>query len=175
VKFSNADTAMKKIISAQQDFRFGRYFFLAGMIALLVFVSSCSIYRLYVPRKVCHAGFSVVVPGDWGDYTETNREELAVERIWGTCELTIEKLPGQSEYLLSLFRKTMPKEEAITEWHGLNGRGFSFRRNDEETVIFFPEEKFPGWYIEAAVQNDENGAGEAFNKVIHSLKREKEN
>ncbi len=156
---------------------FSRLFSVTGMITLLAFVSSCSIYSLYTSHKVCHAGFSVEVPGDWGDYTETNKNELAVARIWGSTGLTIAKLPGQFEFDLALRRKAWVSapntgsEEVITNWFGFQGHGIAMHRLGNEGVLFCPEGEYSGFYFDGVI-SEEKGSQASFSKVIHSLKRE---
>ena len=172
---------MKEIINTQRYILNRRHLLLLGMLVLLGLLSSCTtckLIKMMLPHKVSHAGFSVVVPGDWGDCTDTNKEQLAVARIWGSVSFSIEKMPGESASDLALCRRTFSgkvnhgREEVITQWNGFKGHGFRFRDDAIETVLFFPEGNYLGWYIRADVSNDEKGSRTAFEQVIHSLKRE---
>ena len=172
--------AMKEIKNPQRCVLYQRYFHLLGMLVLLGLLSSCTtckLIKMMLPHKVSHAGFSVVVPGDWGDYTHEGKDRLCVARIWGTTDLTIAKLPGSSEELLALFRDVWVKapndgsEETISQWYSFKGLGYRFRNNGAEGVLFYPQGQYSGWYIRAVI-SEETGARKGFEQVIHSLKRE---
>ena len=167
-------------MNTQQYIFVRRHLLLTGMLVLLGLLSACTMTKLLLPHKVSHAGFSVVVPGDWGDYTHEGKDRLCVARIWGTTDLTIAKLPGSSEELLALFRDVWVKapnhgsEETISEWYSFKGLGYRFRNNGAEGVLFYPEGEYSGWYIRAVI-SEETGARKGFEQVIHSLRRKKLN
>lgn len=147
-----------------------KFFFALIVLTLFCFTNGCTSSAM--SRRVSHAGFSVVVPSDWGDYTGTQSNKLAVARIWGSASFSIEKLPGESETLLALYRKTMSKEEPVDIWHGLKGHGFKFQRESKEAILFFPEEKFLGWYFKTAIDTDETGSQKALDSIFNSLRCE---
>lgn len=153
-----------------------KHAFLLGGVLILTLVSACA---MLASRKVSHAGFSVIVPHDWGDYTQDKTNCLSVARIWGTTGLTIEKLPGQSESNLALYRKVWVQppnhgtEEPITEWYGFKGKGFKFKDSiGREAVIFYPEGECSGWYLDAVFTGNETGSLASLEAAVSSLKLE---
>ena len=117
--------------------------------------------------------------GDWVDSSGTP-DPVNVWSKWGGISVVVERLPGQSEYRLNLVRSvlgTTGTEEKLTEWFQFKGDGSRFRtydRNGEiqrETVIFFPEGPFAGFYVNASIHNAQSDAREQYEQVIKSLRR----
>src|SRR5215831_9047611 len=106
------------------------------VVALVGLVTSCA---STAPRKVSHAGFSVVTPNDWHDSTGNDPDCLKVADRWGGTLFYVEKLPGEAYSGIDLYRNTIgygkgnPREteESISTWYQFKGHGFRFcLRND---------------------------------------------
>jgi hypothetical protein len=148
--------------------------------ALVGLLTSCA---STAPRKVSHAGFSVVTPHDWHDETGDDPDCLKVSNFWGGAFFNVEKLPGTANSDIAFYRYQLGygkgdstrTEESISTWYQFKGHGVEFCLRDKhggeihEMVFFFPEGELSGWYITAFSNTIEESKME-FEQVVQSFK-----